>query len=62
MNQNEKALKDITNYLTNKGIKSPYFLQSQKWAILSKEDIKKLNDHFEWVVEKARIRKNGSHE
>ncbi|KRG14738.1 helix-turn-helix domain-containing protein [Lederbergia galactosidilytica] len=55
--QNEQTLKNITNYLENKGIKSPYFLQSEKWAILSNEDIKELNNHFEWVVEKARIRR-----
>lgn len=57
LTQNEKALKNITNTLANKGIKSPYFLQSQKWAILSNEDIKELNDHFEWVVEKAKVRR-----
>ncbi|GIN69579.1 hypothetical protein J14TS2_00540 [Bacillus sp. J14TS2] len=62
LTQYEKAVKDITNDLANKGIKSAYFLQSQKWAILSEEDVKELNDHFEWIVEKARMRKYDSGE
>ncbi|MBO0993117.1 helix-turn-helix domain-containing protein [Bacillus sp. SD088] len=62
LTQNEKTVKDITNDLANKGIKSAYFLQSKKWAILSKEDVKELNDHFEWIVEKARMRKYDSGE
>lgn len=40
-----------------KGIE-PYFLQDEKWKLLSEADIKELENHFEWVVKKAEIRAN----
>lgn len=45
----------VIRELMDKGIK-PYFLQDEKWKLLSEADIQELENHFEWVVNKAEMR------
>ncbi|MDQ0175379.1 helix-turn-helix domain-containing protein [Bacillus chungangensis] len=45
----------VIRELMDKGIK-PYFLQDEKWKLLSEADIQELENHFEWVVKKAEMR------
>lgn len=59
--QNNTFKNDIHSFvireLIDKGIE-PYFLQDEKWKLLSEADIKELENHFEWVVKKAEMRAN----
>ncbi|WP_163969657.1 helix-turn-helix domain-containing protein [Oceanobacillus halotolerans] len=38
------------------GMEKPYILQHEKWEMLTCEDLKEMNDHFEQVVQKAKVR------
>lgn len=53
---NEQKLKEIIKHFLNRGIDQPYFMQLDKWSILSDDDLKEVSNHFEWVVEKAKAR------
>lgn len=55
--ENEVFINDILEMFKKAEISKPYILQVDKWATLSKEDFKELSNHFDWVVEKARRRK-----
>ncbi|MBW8347911.1 helix-turn-helix domain-containing protein [Bacillus sp. IITD106] len=54
--QKEQELLEIVSFCKEKGIDDLCIFQPKKWVILSKEDIKEINDHFEWVVQKAEVR------
>ncbi len=50
----------IVRELLDKGMENPYFLQPEKWKLLSEDDIKEIENHFEWVVKKAEMRRKKS--
>ncbi|WP_373893827.1 helix-turn-helix domain-containing protein [Virgibacillus sp. CBA3643] len=52
----EEELQEVLRYFRNNGIEEPYILQRGKWSILSYEDLIELEDHFEWIVHKAKER------
>lgn len=52
-----EEIQDLLNIIRKKGFKKPNFLQIENWSVLSNEDIKEVENHFEWVVHKARSRK-----
>ncbi|GGB48210.1 hypothetical protein GCM10011409_27200 [Lentibacillus populi] len=52
-----KKMQELLNIITEKGIHKPHFLQVENWSVLDKEDIWEIDNHFEWVVHKAKFRK-----
>ncbi|MFB4474566.1 hypothetical protein ACDI16_16825 [Oceanobacillus caeni] len=42
--------------LTEKGLKNPSFSQVENWHVLNFDDMKEIDNHFEWVI-KAKSRK-----
>ncbi len=55
----EKDIKELIQFFKSKGITDPYILQIDKWIQLSREDLIELQNHFEWVVDKARTEGKG---
>lgn len=51
---NQKKFQALIHYFRNAGIEKPYFLQLEKWRLLNEYDLMEINNHFEWVVHKAR--------
>lgn len=52
----EAEFQKIKQLFDIKQIQYPSFLQYKKWAILNAKDIVEINNHFEWIVEKAKNR------
>ncbi|KKE79874.1 hypothetical protein WH51_05195 [Bacilli bacterium VT-13-104] len=46
--------------LTEKGLKNPSFLQVENWHVLDFDDMKEIDNHFEWVVHRAKSRNKHS--
>ncbi|WP_430790576.1 helix-turn-helix domain-containing protein [Virgibacillus flavescens] len=47
----------LVNLFSKMGIDTPNFLQMEKWSILSQEDVREVNDHFEWIYQRAKSRR-----
>lgn len=54
-NIDTSKLERLIHYFINAGFEYPYFLQLEKWDHLKEEDLREISNHFDWVVEKARI-------
>lgn len=52
-----EKIQDLLCILSKRGIDKPNFLQVENWSVLSNDDIKEIDTHFEWVVHKAKSRK-----
>lgn len=50
-------VQDLIDSLTEKGLKNPSFLQVENWHVLDFDDMKEIDNHFEWVVHRAKSRK-----
>lgn len=48
-----KNIQEVVTLFQENGISKPYITEINKWRSLSKEDLKELTDHFNWVVYKA---------
>jgi len=52
----ENTCNQVIEHFTKNGITEPYILDSEKWAVLSKDDLVELSNHFDWVVYKAEMK------
>lgn len=56
-NSNQKKVEDLLKVFAEKGIKHSPIFQPEKWSILNSDDIMEINNHFDWVVYKSKVKK-----